>query len=255
MSINSPYHTPHPMPHLVPDRLAALADGDPTPAEVAHLAGCATCAAERDAHARVLTVAHLERERSLPPLTSWESLAPALRAEGLLRDVQATADRNHWHGWMRFAAALVLLAGGAMIGRVSVGGGVLPGVQAGSGVRDAMMGTFVPASFNSALPERPFKGTEEAIAALTASQQTYQRAVAYLAQQGPGGITGGAQPEAYQRRIAALDDIAGAVRAALWKAPDDPVVNQAYLQAMGARASALRQLGTTMPAGTRLASY
>lgn len=246
-----PIHTPH----LSPDRLAALADGDPSSDESSHLAGCATCAAERGAHARVLTVARLERDRLLPPLTTWASLAPALRAEGLLRDEQASADRTHWHGWMRVAAGLVLLVSGAMIGRVSVGGGVLPGVQAGSGVRDAVLGRLVQASFNSAVPERQFKGTEEAIAALTASQQTYQRAVAYLSQHGPGGITGGAQPEAYQRRIAALDDIAGAVRAALWKAPDDPVVNQAYLQAMGARASALRQLGTAMPAGTRLASY
>ena len=251
MSIHS-----HPtMPHLSPDRLAALADGEPTPAEAAHLDGCAACAAERAAHARVLTVAHLERERLLPPLTTWESLAPALRAAGIVRDQRATAERGQWVGWMRAAAAMLLLVGGAMVGRVSVGGGVLPGVRAGSGVRDEVMGKLAPASYNTAAPERQFRSTEEAIAALTASQQTYQLAVAYLAQQGPGGVTGGAQPEAYQRRIAALDDIAGAVRAALWKAPDDPVVNQAYLQAMGARASALRQLGTVLPAGTRLASY
>ena len=62
-------------------------------------------------------------------------------------------------------------------------------------------------------------------------------------------------PETYQRRIAALDDIAGAVRAALYKAPGDAFVNQAYLQTMGERAKALRQLGTAMPVGTRLASY
>ena len=242
-------------PHLSPDRLAALADSDATAAESTHLAGCATCAAERDAHMRVLTVAHLERDRLLPPLTTWESLAPALRAEGLLRDQAGVAERNHFHRWMRVAAAAVLFAGGAMIGRVSVGGGVLPGVLAGSGVRESVIGSLSPASFNTAAAERPFRNTDEAIAALGRSQQTYQRAIAYLAQQGPGGDTRGAEPEAFQRRIAALDDIAGAVRAALWKAPDDPVVNQAYLQAMGARASALRQLGTAMPVGTRLASY
>ena len=242
------------MPHLSPDRLAELADGDPTRPESAHLAGCTSCASELDAHRRVLTVAHLERERLMPPLTAWESLAPALRSEGLLRDA-AVADRRHWYGWMRAAAAVVLLVGGAMIGRVSAGVGAVPGSEIGSGVRDAVASKMRPASFNSAATEKTFRSTDEAIAALTESQSTYQRAVSYLATQGPGGASSVQAPETYQRRIAALDDIAGAVRAALYKTPDDPVVNRAYLRTMGERATALRQLGTAMPVGTRLASY
>ena len=242
------------LPHLSPERLAELADGDPAPLEVAHLARCALCAAELDAHRRVLTVAHLERERLMPPLTNWETLAPALRDEGLLRDA-AAADRRHWIGWMRAAAAVVLLAGGAMIGRVSAGVGAVPGSGIGSGLREVVVGAMQPVSFNSAAKDRTFRNTDEAVAALTDAQHTYQRALSFLATQGPGGASNAQAPETYQRRIAALDDIAGAVRAALYKTPDDQVVNQAYLRTMGDRATALRQLGTAMPVGTRLASY
>ena len=70
--------------HLSADRLAELADGEPMPDEAAHLAQCASCAAERGAYQRVLTVAQIERERILPPLTAWETLAPKMRAEHLI---------------------------------------------------------------------------------------------------------------------------------------------------------------------------
>ncbi len=236
-----------PRPHLSPDRLAELADGDPTPAEAAHLAQCAACAAERAAHARVLTVAHLERERLLPPLTSWEALAPQLRAEGLI--TEGVAERRAFRGWMRAAAAVVLLAGGGVLGRLSAG---VPMSITASASSDGG-GLLRPASTGAAPAEPTFRSQAEAIEALTHSSATYQAAVAYRAAHGPEGATPSA--ERVQRRIAALDEIAGAVRAALWQAPDDPVVNQAYLQTLGARESALRALGTAMPHGKRLTSW
>lgn len=234
-------------PHLSPDRLAELADGDPTPDEAAHLAQCAACAAERAAHARVLTVAHLERERLLPPLTAWESLAPQLRAEGLI--TEGVAERRAFRGWLRAAAAVVLVAGGAVLGRLSAG---VPMAISATASSDGG-GIFRPASNGSATAEPTFASQADAIQALTQSSATYQAAVAYLAAHGPDGAAPSA--ERVQRRIAALDDIAGAVRAALWQAPDDPVVNQAYLQTLGARETALRALGTAMPQGKRLTSW
>ena len=239
-----------PMPHLSPDRLAELSDSVASAAELAHLAACSWCAAELDAHRRVLTVAHLERERLMPPLTQWDSLAPVLRSEGLIRDAR-TPESRQWQRWMRLAAAAVLMAGGVVVGRTTVGVGDAVGSQVVSAVRERLR----PVSRNSAAPQRSFRNSDEAIAALSEAQVTYQRAIAYLASQGPGGAGNLQEPETYQRRIAALDDIAGAVRAALYRAPDDPVVNQAYLRTMGERATALRQLGTAMPVGTRLASY
>ena len=233
--------------HLSPDRLAELADAEPTPYESAHLAGCADCASERAAHGRVLTVAHLERERLMPPLTSWDALAPRLRAERII--VDGVAERRAMRGWMRAAAAVVLVAGGALVGRMSAGVPMSITASASS----SGSGLLRNVSNGSATAAPTFASQTEAIAALQQSSQTYQAAIAYLSEHGPN--SGAPKEEQVQRRIAALDDIAGAVRAALWQAPDDPVVNQAYLQTLGARETALRQLGTAMPKGTRLTSW
>src|SRR6478672_7141308 len=48
--------------HLSSERLAELADGEPTVAEAEHLAACAICAAERSAHRRLLSMALDERD-------------------------------------------------------------------------------------------------------------------------------------------------------------------------------------------------
>ncbi len=233
--------------HLSPDRLAELADAEPTLPESAHLASCADCASERAAYGRVLTVAHLERERLMPPLTSWDALAPRLRAEQII--VDGVAERRAMRGWMRAAAAVVLMTGGVVVGRMSAG---VP-MSITANATSSGSGLFRNVSNSGAPVAVTFSNQADAITALQQSSRTYQSAIAYLSEHGPNGGT--ANPEQVQRRIAALDDIAGAVRAALWQAPDDPVVNQAYLQTLGARESALRQLGTAMPKGTRLTSW
>ena len=114
------------MLHLSSERLAELADSVPTPAEREHLATCATCASERDAHRRVLSLAADERVRLAPPLTDWDTLAGALRAEGIL----ATPLEQHTRRWarpvLRAAAAIVLVAGGTVLGRMSAGAPALP---------------------------------------------------------------------------------------------------------------------------------
>ncbi|MBI3790293.1 MAG: hypothetical protein HY275_05390, partial [Gemmatimonadetes bacterium] len=183
-------------------------------------------------------------ERLLPPLTSWDALAPRLRAEGVI--VDGVAERRTMRGWMRAAAAVVLVLGGALMGRMSVT------VQSDNGTYAFGPGTLQTVS-NDGTREVRFKDQAAAIAALQQSSQVYQSAISYLSAHGPNGAA--PQQEQVQRRIAALDDIAGAVRAALWQAPDDPVVNQAYLQTLGARESALRALGTAMPQGKRLTSW
>ena len=50
----------HPVPpvHLDPERLAALADETPTPAEAEHLAGCLVCRREREAYVALVDLAH-----------------------------------------------------------------------------------------------------------------------------------------------------------------------------------------------------
>jgi hypothetical protein len=60
-------------------------------------------------------------------------------------------------------------------------------------------------------------------------------------------------PSQYRTRLAALDNVMAEIRGALKEAPQDPVINQYYLQTVGAREATLRQLGTTLrPAGVSL---
>lgn len=78
------------MPHLDPERLAALDHVPGTADELAHLAQCVACRRERDAYARLATLARADGEVlstvavSRPRLTRWDALAAALRADGLL---------------------------------------------------------------------------------------------------------------------------------------------------------------------------
>src|SRR5688572_29219099 len=101
------------MSHLHPERLAALADGEPTVAEATHLSSCSTCAREIAAHRRLLILAWQERETLIAPLTSWETIAAVARQEGLLRAARyahhvRSAERVRAIGspwWLQAAAA------------------------------------------------------------------------------------------------------------------------------------------------------
>ena len=70
------------MQHLLIERLAELADSEPTAAEEEHLAECAMCAAERVAYYRVVSMAADERRRIAPPITTWGLLSEELREQG-----------------------------------------------------------------------------------------------------------------------------------------------------------------------------
>jgi hypothetical protein len=61
--------------------------------------------------------------------------------------------------------------------------------------------------------------------------------------------------DAYQTRLAALDEIAAAARTALYRTPQDPMLNQYYLTTLGAREATLRQIGATAPETRRLERY
>src|SRR6476646_9626790 len=69
------------MSHLSTDRLAALGDEEPTPAEATHLASCAECARERAAYRTLVAMAHVERDTIALPLTRWDAIAGALNAD------------------------------------------------------------------------------------------------------------------------------------------------------------------------------
>src|SRR5215216_4066366 len=85
MSKMSDYHARTTnMSHLPTERLAALVDESPTAAELAHLSSCADCARERATFQSLADLAGSESARIGAPLTSWESLAPVLVADGVI---------------------------------------------------------------------------------------------------------------------------------------------------------------------------
>jgi hypothetical protein len=241
------------MSHLHTERLAALADQLPTAEEAEHLAACRECATERDAHRAVLEMAGESRRSIAAPLTDWESLSTALRSEGMMSDEAAgpaLVRQSPWSGRMlRVAAAILLVAGGAFIGRYTASAeslAVADNAGTGSGVPSAEM----------LLPE--YTSPEEARLALARYETAYLHAASFLdAQaenvQAPG--EGGHDPDTYRTRLAALDRVGTTMREALSESPLDPLINSYYMTAMSQRAATMRQLNRALPAEARLVGF
>ena len=222
------------MQHINPERIAALADEPATLIERTHLASCASCVAELAAAQRLMQMALTDIPAIERPISSWDRLGHALRAEGLITNAIAnepvvTGGAARWRWAVRAAAGLFLAVGGAVVGRASAG---LPAGQLVSGV-----------SVDTA-----FRSTTEAMQVLDRASSDYQRAVAYLAANDSSvTMRGRDAAELYRTRLEALDRAATATRAALYRAPEDPVLNQYYLSTMGARDLTLRQMGEAIP--------
>ena len=240
------------MSHLHPERLAALADGEPTAAEAAHLSSCSSCAHEIAAHRRLLMLAWQEREVLSAPLASWESLAESLRGEGLLRDPASTGGggarggglRSPW--WVQAAAAVVILAGGMHIGRMTMAtsGDTATSGQPSTNARLASNTDSVVA----------FASAAEAISVLQRAERDYRLAMMYLA--GQDTVTRTADdPDVYRARLAALDEMAGVALNAVQQSPQDPLMNRYYLTTLGARDATLRQLGEKLPENVQLQGF
>src|SRR4051812_2230382 len=107
------------MSHLSAERLAALIDEQPTAGELAHLASCPACSHERGAYE---ALSHMARNPTTlgAPLSSWANLAPRLKQDGVIdtgRGFGRTAIVSR--GWLQAAAGLLLMIGGATVGRLS----------------------------------------------------------------------------------------------------------------------------------------
>lgn len=255
--------------HLPPDRVAACEAGEGTLPERAHLRWCAPCREEVAAVARVRRLTqglHAAAPRGAaggdgqPPLTTWEALAPRLRAEGLLREgrearetasaavVEAPRHQHprhqhprHQHPrqwWTRvgtIAAAAGLAAAAGVAAWRQLAGAAATADPRRMVAASAAEGTVIPwdgdpARFAPpALVEAP---PEDAPPSL--QQQTLQRTRA---------------------RLAALDQLLAASQAALQAAPDDPVLQQSVERAHAAREAAFRQLGGTLPVSQQLVRY
>jgi hypothetical protein len=259
------------MLHLSSDRLAALADSEPAPLEADHLAGCATCARERAANRALLMMARAEREQLGMPLTRWDSLAPELHRAGLvtagaLMSVPTTAEPEppapsitvrRAVRWLQAAAVLLLVGGGAAIGRLSAGAPAISFDWSGEpsvGV-PPIEGTPLPPlariAIDAMLPE--FSSVDEAILALKRYEAAYQHAAAYLADADSTARID--DSDAYRARLTALDRAGRAMSEALREAPYDPVINGYYLTTLSQREATLRDLDRALPTGHRIRSF
>lgn len=239
------------MSHLPIERLAALADETPSAEEMAHLASCAECARERATFRNLAGLAATESARIGAPLTKWESLRPLLVADGVIDEGRGLLIRSRpvRRPWMQAAAAVLLIAAGAMAGRYSANGTFFA-----NGTRDAdtpvqSTETAQMASVTDSIPH--FSSVAEARAAREQYQAWYQSAAAYLAEQDTTQSTMAAK----RVRLAALDRANQVFGAAMNEAPNDPVITGAYLTTAGQREATLRQLNLVAPASMRIQSY
>ena len=172
------------MSHLSIERLAALADEQPTADEHTHLSQCDRCASEVQAHRSLLAMAGGEREAMQLPLTRWESLSKQLHQEGLITEsgwseegsARAARSAVHASRWpLQIAAALLLVAGGVALGRFSAGAPAIPGGMTGTATQTANGKAVIdslPTSFSS---------VDEANRWKSAYANAYQSAVTFLA--------------------------------------------------------------------------
>jgi hypothetical protein len=234
------------MSHLSPERLAALVDETPTAAELAHLAGCAECARERAAYRNLVELAVNNSASIASPLTSWESLRPALRRDGIIDDGNRApvVTRRTGRPWLQAAAAVLLVAGGTIGGRLSAGASLLP-------LATTAKATQSISPTNDSLPR--YRSVDDARAAQSQAQVAYQNATAFIAQQDT--TVPAESPAAMRTRLAALDRTRRVLGEALNEAPSDPVINGYYLTTIGQREATIRQMNVASPPGMRLTTY
>jgi hypothetical protein len=234
------------MSHLPDERLAALFDEPPTSAELAHLASCDRCAAERASYRALRELATTEQARIGAPLSTWESLAPVLRADGIIDTGEwrvARRPRRFGGPWSQAAAALLIALGGMAYGRFTATGSVLPGAVHQS------------ASVVAAAPDSlTFSSVEEARAAQERYESLYQSAALYVAAHDTLDLSPDS-PAAMRHRLATLDEVGATVRQALTESPGDPVINGYYLTTLGQREATIRQLNASLPVGVRVNSF
>ena len=231
------------MSHLSPERIAALADDTPTPIEAAHLTTCDACADELAAQRRLGRLAAAASAQAGPPMSNFDALAPRLRAEGIIDGAERRVKAMRWV--VRIAASAAFLVAGPAAGRMTAGVPLVPSVAGG---------TVTPVAPVAARGE-DFRSADDAMQALAASQQKYQNAAAYLAAQDTSQHFTGLNTEAYRTRLSALDEMTAASRSALYRAPQDPLLNQYYLAFQAAREQTLQQLAVSLPAKRQLGRY
>lgn len=234
------------MSHLPTERLAALVDEPPTAAELAHLTSCGECARERAAYQSLVELAAGSGASIGAPLTTWEALRPKLLDDRIIGAGAATLRPRRHAGrvWLQAAAAVLMISGGMVAGRITAGATPLPSTDRSPTTTASVSADSTP----------HFRSIEEARSAQLQSQLLYQTATAFLAQRDTA-TRAAESPAAIRTRLAALDRTRQVLDEALDEAPYDPVINGYYLTTLGQREATIRQLNTVAAASMRITSY
>ena len=225
------------MSHLSTESLARLVDEPATASEQAHLDACASCRATLD-ELRIQTGALASLPALRPPAGAWDSIGlrmqDAERRAGQRRHAVAVATR--------IAAAIIVFALGAatqfvISSRRDVRGQTVAG-------RERTDGTVEEPGDASAFVSSAPRSVEEATARLRVAETVYTRALLDFA-----ALTSPEPPRDAVARLATLEAIVLTTRAALERAPADPLINTYHLAAQAEREMLLEQLRRRPEAG------
>lgn len=252
------------MSHLSLETIARLVEDEPDTTEAAHLSACAECRTQLDAMTEDVHALAMLPDMAVVP-DQWDALERRLTDEGLIH-------RPHRAGgpWlMQAAAAMLLLLGGALAGRMTApetaprtaavpteagdaaqpGPAAPPAVLATDADRPPQEDATPALQLEPAPPRNvtlaadqgmtlPRNATmDEAAEYLRGAEAAYLEALtryAELASQAQSG-----DPIA---RLAALQSIILTTQAALTETPTDPVINGYHLTALAQRDATLRQV-------------
>jgi hypothetical protein len=228
------------MSHLTLESLARLVDEPATADEHAHLEGCAACRTALD-EMRAQTVALAALPVHVPPSTAWAGITARLREHDHHRERRSG-------NVLRIAAAIGLFAVGAATQAMLSAGGPARAGNAGSEARgrdnvgDA--GVQHAAATAELISSSAPATIDDATARLRIAEALYTRALldyATLASPEP--------PRDAVARLATLEAIVLTTRAALERAPADPIINTYHLAAQAERETLLGQLRSISEAG------
>jgi hypothetical protein len=242
------------MSHLNLETLARLIDETPDPTETSHLDNCQLCRNELEAM-RADAAALQTLEDPDPPVAQWLRLEQRLEREGLMR--------RSWR-WqpalLRAAAAIVIFILGGISASLLTrtepreyltqnttpnGGSVMQPVPLANPAATLADNQIAPAPVVSApalavAQQAPARTPEEAAVRLRTAENDYLAALTRYTE-----LAGRAAEGDPLARLAALESIVATTRAALGRAPADPVINGYHLTAVAQRDALLRQVSAS----------
>ena len=227
------------MSHLTLESLARIVDEPATDVEQAHLDACPECRATL-AELRAQTSALATLPVHAPPAVAWESIGRRMQSD----QRRAEQRRQTFAIMARIAAAIALFALGAATQSAlsSRPGAGAPNAVAGGGAQP--QGTPDDAAAAMSLVSTAPKSMEEATARLRVAETVYTRALLDYA-----ALTSPEPPRDAVARLATLEAIVLTTRAALERAPADPLINTYHLAAQAERETLLEQLRRRSEAG------